>query len=307
MRRGPPHVVLRVLVAPVLLLSTLVLFATGVALLVLGQTARDPGRPSQGKLHRLGRRRRPPCPGACPEAAARVAGKDSWPRAPRRTCHRRACLRRPARRSRLCRRRTGFRIAHQRMSASTSTRGILAGTTARLIPAIASDGDAIGLLMALGSPPRAFCFFEPTREFEHASEHTSQSPDGRGRSDRHSRPPFDPRGSRVRCLRRRARRRRGGRASPRAPARPDSDRPPPARARRRGGDPPNSERARGANRCAHRPRRGRTRSSARSRPAPSTTLRSRSARPGSSRRCGTSSRREGLRWNARPSMTTSAS
>ena len=37
-RRGPQHVVLRVLVAPVLLLSTLVLFATGVALLVLGQT-----------------------------------------------------------------------------------------------------------------------------------------------------------------------------------------------------------------------------------------------------------------------------
>jgi hypothetical protein len=37
-RRGPPHVMLRVLVAPVLVLSTLVLFATGVALLVLGQT-----------------------------------------------------------------------------------------------------------------------------------------------------------------------------------------------------------------------------------------------------------------------------
>ena len=37
-RRGPPHVFLRVLVAPVLLLSTLVLFSTGVALLVLGQT-----------------------------------------------------------------------------------------------------------------------------------------------------------------------------------------------------------------------------------------------------------------------------
>jgi hypothetical protein len=37
-RRGPPHVILRVLVAPVLVLSTLVLFSTGVALLVLGQT-----------------------------------------------------------------------------------------------------------------------------------------------------------------------------------------------------------------------------------------------------------------------------
>jgi hypothetical protein len=37
-RRGPPHVFLRVLVAPVLLLSTVVLFTTGVVLLVLGQT-----------------------------------------------------------------------------------------------------------------------------------------------------------------------------------------------------------------------------------------------------------------------------
>lgn len=37
-RHGPPHMVLRVLVAPVIVLSTVVLFATGVALLVLGQT-----------------------------------------------------------------------------------------------------------------------------------------------------------------------------------------------------------------------------------------------------------------------------
>jgi hypothetical protein len=37
-RLGPPHIVLRVLVAPVLVLSTVVLFGTGVALLVLGQT-----------------------------------------------------------------------------------------------------------------------------------------------------------------------------------------------------------------------------------------------------------------------------
>jgi hypothetical protein len=37
-RRGAPHVFLRVLVAPVLLLSTIVLFGTGVALLALGQT-----------------------------------------------------------------------------------------------------------------------------------------------------------------------------------------------------------------------------------------------------------------------------
>ena len=35
---GPPHLVLRVLVAPVIVLSTLVLFATGVALLVLDET-----------------------------------------------------------------------------------------------------------------------------------------------------------------------------------------------------------------------------------------------------------------------------
>jgi len=37
-RRGPPHVMLRVLVAPVTTLSTLVLFGTGVALLFLDQT-----------------------------------------------------------------------------------------------------------------------------------------------------------------------------------------------------------------------------------------------------------------------------
>jgi hypothetical protein len=37
-RRGPPHVVLRALVAPVIVLSTFMLFATGVALLVLDKT-----------------------------------------------------------------------------------------------------------------------------------------------------------------------------------------------------------------------------------------------------------------------------
>ena len=37
-RLGPPPIVLRTVVAPVLILSTLVLFATGTALLVLGQT-----------------------------------------------------------------------------------------------------------------------------------------------------------------------------------------------------------------------------------------------------------------------------
>ena len=37
-RLGPPPIVLRAVVAPVLMLSTLVLFATGTALLVLGQT-----------------------------------------------------------------------------------------------------------------------------------------------------------------------------------------------------------------------------------------------------------------------------
>src|SRR5580765_4997161 len=38
-RRGPPHVMLRVLIAPLIVLSTLVLFGTGVALLALGQTS----------------------------------------------------------------------------------------------------------------------------------------------------------------------------------------------------------------------------------------------------------------------------
>lgn len=37
-RHGPPHVVLRAVVAPVIVLSTGVLFATGVALLALGET-----------------------------------------------------------------------------------------------------------------------------------------------------------------------------------------------------------------------------------------------------------------------------
>ena len=37
-RRGPPHFVLRALVAPVVVFSTAVLLATGVALLALGQT-----------------------------------------------------------------------------------------------------------------------------------------------------------------------------------------------------------------------------------------------------------------------------
>jgi hypothetical protein len=36
--RGPPHLVLRVLVAPVIVLSTIVLFATGVALLAVDET-----------------------------------------------------------------------------------------------------------------------------------------------------------------------------------------------------------------------------------------------------------------------------
>ena len=37
-RRGPPHVLLRMLVAPVLVLTTVVVFGTGVALLALGKT-----------------------------------------------------------------------------------------------------------------------------------------------------------------------------------------------------------------------------------------------------------------------------
>jgi hypothetical protein len=37
-RRGPPHAFLRALIAPLVILSTLMLLSTGVALLVLGQT-----------------------------------------------------------------------------------------------------------------------------------------------------------------------------------------------------------------------------------------------------------------------------
>jgi hypothetical protein len=39
LRRGPPHAVLRMLVAPVMVSSTIVLLGTGVALLALGQTS----------------------------------------------------------------------------------------------------------------------------------------------------------------------------------------------------------------------------------------------------------------------------
>ena len=38
MRRGPPHLVLRVVVAPLIVVSTVVLLATGVALLAIDQT-----------------------------------------------------------------------------------------------------------------------------------------------------------------------------------------------------------------------------------------------------------------------------
>src|SRR4051794_34893846 len=37
-RKGPPHIALRIVVAPVIVLSTIVVFGTGVALLALGQT-----------------------------------------------------------------------------------------------------------------------------------------------------------------------------------------------------------------------------------------------------------------------------
>jgi hypothetical protein len=37
-RRGPPHVVLRILVAPVIVVSTVVLFGTGIALLAVDRT-----------------------------------------------------------------------------------------------------------------------------------------------------------------------------------------------------------------------------------------------------------------------------
>ena len=49
-RRGPPHLVLRALVAPVVVVSTLVLFATGV-LFLCGRPDRGiAGRPAQGEL-----------------------------------------------------------------------------------------------------------------------------------------------------------------------------------------------------------------------------------------------------------------
>ena len=83
-RLGPPPLLLRTLVAPVLVLSTLVLFATGVALLVLGQTEGAVVGLVQGELRRLGRSRRGARPRVRPEAApARGRARAPWPRSPR--------------------------------------------------------------------------------------------------------------------------------------------------------------------------------------------------------------------------------
>ena len=72
-RRGPPHIVLRALVAPVIILSTLVLFATGVALLALGETRGHVGRLAQSELRRLGRRHGRPRPRTRSQAAPPIA------------------------------------------------------------------------------------------------------------------------------------------------------------------------------------------------------------------------------------------
>ena len=54
-RKGPPLLPLRLL-APVVVLSTLAVFATGVALLVVGPARRHRARAAQGELRRLVRR-----------------------------------------------------------------------------------------------------------------------------------------------------------------------------------------------------------------------------------------------------------
>ena len=72
--RGPPPLILRALVAPVLILSTLVLFATGTALLVSRSDRRDSRRPAQGELHRLVRGGCRPRTGARLEAASPSCG-----------------------------------------------------------------------------------------------------------------------------------------------------------------------------------------------------------------------------------------
>ena len=121
-RLGPPPIMLRTVVAPVLMLSTLVLFATGTALLVLGQTegtlvglhkasfivwfgaAAVHVLAHATKLPRLLR--------------ARAAGRWS-PCGSRRRCRR---SRSSSWRSRRCRALTNYRTARRLMSALTQTR-----------------------------------------------------------------------------------------------------------------------------------------------------------------------------------------
>ena len=55
-RLGPPHVLLRMLVGPVLVLATLILFGTGVALLVRGETHGTIVTLHQAVVRRLDRR-----------------------------------------------------------------------------------------------------------------------------------------------------------------------------------------------------------------------------------------------------------
>ena len=70
---GPPPLLLRALVAPVLIVSTIVLLATGTALLALDQTEGNSCRPAQGELHRLVRGSCGPRTGARLEAASPLA------------------------------------------------------------------------------------------------------------------------------------------------------------------------------------------------------------------------------------------
>ena len=71
--RPAAHAVLRTLVAPVIVASTIALFATGVALLALDRTQRHDRRAAQGELRRLARRRGRACAHAPAQAVERLA------------------------------------------------------------------------------------------------------------------------------------------------------------------------------------------------------------------------------------------
>ena len=119
---GPPPLVLRALVAPVLILSTLVLLCDGSRATCPRSDGGDSRRPAQGKLHRLVRGGCSPRSSALLEAASPLAdtGCGGWSPC----CSHRRCPRSRSwfLRSRRCQRPTDYRTTRRLTYASTQTR-----------------------------------------------------------------------------------------------------------------------------------------------------------------------------------------